>query len=280
MADSFQAGCTSSYTERMSLVLVTAMVLAIDLPTAAAANPALRQLNPHRARVTVSADAILVRAKRGDTEKKVVTLKQWVPAPADLDGKKIVALAAALAPPKPAADEELPERFFSSEVDGWVELYVDRGAPWDLVVSVMYTASEQASTFGCALKTPDGERLLVIVPQDVADQTPADVLTLGLDAKTLMVAGDGAPPKAKRTVEAVRSVVTAFATKKSKGRAALIPGALAPFCPDGKSGSAPVEKCWRGRVVFAAAAEVSWGDALPFAAAAAEKVPWVVFASF
>lgn len=260
----------------MELTLLTMAVLSIDLPTVGN-SPFLVEPNLHRARVTVTAEAIVVRPKRTSAEKKVATLKAWVPEPTELDGLRIVPLAKALAPPPPT--DELADRFFSSEVDGWVELSIDRGAPWAIVLSVMSSVSEQASTFGCAVRTPSGERLLVVSAPAPGGES-ADVLTLALDHETLMfVASDGTRGTAKRTVEAARAAVSAFAKKNAKGRRPVVPNSFGPVCLDAKNASLPLANCWRGRVMVAVDG-VSWGDVLPVIAATAQVVPWVMLATF
>jgi hypothetical protein len=262
----------------MALALVTAALLSIDLPAASSA-PTLDAPNPHRARVTVTAAGIAVKRTRSQTEQQVVALEKWAVPTRQLQGRLIVPIDAALASLPETG--ELPDRFFSSAVDGWVELFVDRAAPMELVLGVLYTAGQHANQLAVAVGTPDGERVLLLDTSPFGEPA-ADLLTFGLEKGGMAIAwpGDKTPKKSPRTAEAVRAATAAFAKKGAKGRPVLRPGPLGSVCSDGKA-VIDRSKCWKARVVIAVGdPAVTWADVAALAVAAVDAVPSVTFGVF
>ncbi|MDP1828540.1 MAG: hypothetical protein Q8L48_35060 [Archangium sp.] len=119
-----------------SVFLILISGAAPTLPTAEPQS-LLAPPNPHRLRITVTRGAVSVRPMRGVAETQVTALKGWAVPAADLSGKLIVSLHTALQPAPPEGD--LPERFFSTAVNGWAELWFDRATPYALAMMILYT---------------------------------------------------------------------------------------------------------------------------------------------
>lgn len=247
----------------------------LELP-ATDARLGLRPPNEHRLRVTVSKDRIAVRPLRSDAERKATALTDWTVDSADRQGRLITSLAAALAPP--AADDPLAPRLFDSDVDGWAELWIDRGAPYELVALVMATVGQRCSLLAFAVKTPEGARTVPAALPDPASHVD-ESLTLAIGEEDVLVAAPGAsqPRKLKRSPDAVRAAAVAFQKAHAKGRR---PRRLALGewrCLDEQGGPLDARRCWHGRVSFVAGGDLEWGVVLPLALAVQAVVPDVVF---
>jgi hypothetical protein len=258
----------------VAIVSGTSVAAPVDLPTVDASS-SLGTPNEHRVRIVVTKDSISVKLRDGSS-KQVTVVKDGTVAAADLRGLLIISLEAALQPKPETGD--LPDRFFSSAVDGWAELWIDRATPFRLASLVVYTAAQCGlGQLALGVTTPSGERTIdLIVPSDFAG---LDMLTLGVEQEQLLIAtGSGPTRKAKPTVAAVRTAVAAFEKQKAKGRPPMRT-ALGPWrCLADNGLGLGDEKCWHGRIIVAAGDEALWGTLLPLVSTAHAIVRDVVFA--
>ncbi|MFO0596777.1 MAG: hypothetical protein U0228_15800 [Myxococcaceae bacterium] len=253
------------------------LVLAIELPQVSSA-AGLDVPKDARAHVTVTETGITFSGRGSKKQVPVTTLQAWKPGAKDGEGPELTTLGAAF---DAAKREREDDRFFSSEIDGWAELSIDRRAPMALVTRVLSTVGSRAGSLGLVVATPEGERVVrYFFP--LSDAAPSDDFIVGVEATQVQLVRPGAPAKpSPRTADAVRAAVASFVKKGAKGRRALMPTPMGTNCLSAKLENLPPDQCWHPRVIVVASPEanLTWGDLLPLAAAAHESVPDVIFGS-
>jgi hypothetical protein len=252
-------------------LLGTAAWSAPVLPTVGA-EPSLGKPNAHRMRISVSKDAVVFKPTRGEAAKKVSVLKDWKPADDDRRGKVILSLGAAIdasIATKPATPD--------LAIDGWAEVWIDRGAPIDLVTIIWCTLIPRLQQVAIGVKAPGGERTVEFLLTHDLSQADA-LLTVAIDDGELVITSGEEPELTlKHNAANMKKATAAFEKKNGKGRVERRAVLGAWECVDSAGKPVAAERCWHGRVVFSADDHATWGDVAPMAAAAQTVVPDVAF---
>ncbi|MFT3711720.1 MAG: hypothetical protein QM817_29125 [Archangium sp.] len=238
------------------MMLLALVLAATPLELAPVTSNALDEPRAGRAMVVISAENISYTTMKDSTPKQLAALANFKAA--SIPWSKL----------ETALPEKSDERFFSSAIDGWAQLHLDRRTPMSLVLELYASVMRVESCVALVVKTPTAERAIDIFP--TAEKTEDVIVKVG--AKLEIVGASQNPIKVAATASALQKALMAFNLSVGKKRAQETWSLGGWACMDAKGVKLPAESCWHPRVLLVVDPKQKWGDFAPLLAVAFEEV--------